>query len=108
MEISGSKDKLDSLLSQKYPNLQELSASEQGGFWKVTLVLDSREVEFARKRAIDQALEIIRNRVDQFGVSEPEITLQGTERILIQLPGSDAQRAQSDNTDGAPGVQAGR
>jgi preprotein translocase subunit SecD len=96
MEISGSKDKLDSLLSQKYPNLQELSASEQGGFWKITLVLDSREVEFARKRAIDQALEIIRNRVDQFGVSEPEITLQGTERILIQLPGiRDAQRALS-------------
>jgi preprotein translocase subunit SecD len=94
IEISGSKEKLDSLLTQKYPILQELSASEEGGFWKVTLVLDSREVEFARKRAIDQALEIIRNRVDQFGVSEPEITLQGTERILIQLPGiRDAQRA---------------
>jgi preprotein translocase subunit SecD len=39
-------------------------------------------------------LEIIRNRVDQFGVSEPEITLQGTDRILVQLPGvRDSQRA---------------
>jgi preprotein translocase subunit SecD len=94
IEMSGAKDKLDSLISQKFPNLQELSATEQGGIWKITLVLDSREVEFAKKRAIDQALEIIRNRVDQFGVSEPEITLQGTDRILIQLPGiSDAQRA---------------
>src|SRR5512136_2076465 len=34
MEFSGSKDKVDSLLSQKYSNLQELSASEQGGIWK--------------------------------------------------------------------------
>jgi len=48
-------------------------------------VLDSKETEFMKKRGIDQALEIIRNRVDQFGVSEPEITLQGTDRILVQL-----------------------
>ena len=48
----------------------------------------------SRRSAIDQALETIRNRIDQFGVSEPEITLQGTDRILIQLPGiKDPQRA---------------
>jgi preprotein translocase subunit SecD len=59
-------------------------------------VLDSKEVEYAKKKAIDQALETIRNRIDQFGVSEPEITLQGTDRILIQLPGiKDPQRAKS-------------
>jgi preprotein translocase subunit SecD len=47
-----------------------------------------------KKDAIDRALEIIRNRIDQFGVSEPEITLQGVDQILIQLPGiSDPQRA---------------
>ena len=58
------------------------------------MVLDSKEVENAKKRAIDQALEIIRNRVDQFGVSEPEITLQGTDQILVQLPGiRDTERA---------------
>jgi len=37
--------------------------------------------------AIDQALEVIRNRIDEFGVSEPSITKQGDDRIVIQLPG---------------------
>jgi preprotein translocase subunit SecD len=58
------------------------------------LVLDSKETEYVKKRAIDQALEVIRNRIDQFGVSEPEITLQGADQILVQLPGiRDPQRA---------------
>ena len=37
--------------------------------------------------AIDQALEVIRNRIDEFGVSEPSITKQGNDRIVVQLPG---------------------
>ena len=37
--------------------------------------------------AIDQALEVIRNRIDEFGVSEPSIAKQGNDRIVIQLPG---------------------
>jgi preprotein translocase subunit SecD len=44
-----------------------------------------------RDMAVRQALETIRNRVDQFGVAEPVIQRQGleSERILIQLPGVD-------------------
>jgi preprotein translocase subunit SecD len=46
------------------------------------------------KMAADQALETIRNRIDQFGVSEPDIRPQGNYRILIQLPGiKDPKRA---------------
>lgn len=94
MEFSGAKEKVDSLLSQRFTMLRELSSSGEGGIWKVQLVLDSKETESIKKRAIDQALEIIRNRIDQFGVSEPEITLQGTDEILVQLPGiRDPQRA---------------
>jgi preprotein translocase subunit SecD len=94
LEFSGAKEKVDSLLSQRFTMLRELSPSSEGGIWKVQLVLDSKETEYVKKRAIDQALEIIRNRVDQFGVSEPEITLQGTDQILVQLPGvRDPQRA---------------
>jgi preprotein translocase subunit SecD len=41
-------------------------------------------------------VETIRNRVDQFGVAEPTITRQGTDRILIQLPGvQDPERAKA-------------
>lgn len=46
------------------------------------------------KDAVDRAIEIIRNRVDQFGVSEPMIAKQGDRWIVIQLPGiKDPQRA---------------
>lgn len=37
--------------------------------------------------AIDQALEVIRQRIDKYGVSEPTIQKQGTRRILLELPG---------------------
>jgi SecD/SecF fusion protein len=47
------------------------------------------------KDAGDRALEVIRNRVDQFGVFEPIIQKVGRDRILIQLPGVDRERAKS-------------
>ncbi|MBA4311683.1 MAG: protein translocase subunit SecD [Chlorobiaceae bacterium] len=37
--------------------------------------------------AIDRAMEIVRNRVDQYGVSEPSIQKQGGTRIIVELPG---------------------
>ena len=39
------------------------------------------------KEMVDQAVEVIRKRVDRFGVSEPIITPQGADRILVQIPG---------------------
>jgi SecD/SecF fusion protein len=38
----------------------------------------------------EQAVEVIRKRVDEFGVSEPVITKQGTDHILVQIPGLNA------------------
>lgn len=44
--------------------------------------------------AVDHAIEIIRNRIDQFGVAEPLIARQGERWIVVQLPGlKDPQRA---------------
>lgn len=43
---------------------------------------------------LDQAVEVIRKRVDAFGVSEPVITPQGTDRILVQIPGLDAAQVE--------------
>ena len=46
--------------------------------------------------AMERALEVIGNRIDQFGVAEPSIQRQGENRILVQLPGlQDEQRAKS-------------
>lgn len=47
-----------------------------------------------KEQIINQAIEVIRNRIDEFGVSEPLLSAQGENRILIQLPGiEDSERA---------------
>ncbi|MDR3607210.1 MAG: protein translocase subunit SecD [Oligoflexia bacterium] len=40
-----------------------------------------------RDKTINQSIEVIRNRIDEFGVSEPSITSQGSDRIVVELPG---------------------
>ena len=58
--------------------------------------LSSQQVERTKEQAIIQALETIRNRIDQFGVREPTLQRQGERRIIIQLPGvEDPSRAKS-------------
>jgi len=59
--------------------------------------LDSPVNDKGEKREItqsmqEQAVEVIRKRVDQFSVSEPVITPQGSDRILVQIPGLDAEK----------------
>ena len=66
----------------------------QGGMYLVLEVDTSKVPKEARKDAPSRALEIIRNRIDQFGVLEPSIQRQGENRILVQLPGvTDRKRA---------------
>ncbi|MGC8917157.1 MAG: protein translocase subunit SecD [Thermoanaerobaculum sp.] len=56
----------------------------------VTCRLGDQVVRSLRDSAVRQALETIRNRVDQFGVAEPVIQRQGdSDRIVVQLPGVD-------------------
>ena len=58
------------------------------------VTLSKEELRAVRDFAVDQSLETIRNRIDQFGVSEPIIQRQGQQDILIQLPGiQDPDRA---------------
>ncbi len=50
-----------------------------------------REIE---ETAVSKSIEVIRNRIDEFGVTEPEIVSQGRDRIVVQLPGvKDIDRA---------------
>lgn len=50
-----------------------------------------REIE---STAVSKSIEVIRNRIDEFGVTEPEIVSQGVDRIVVQLPGvKDIERA---------------
>lgn len=54
--------------------------------------LKKEEGQAPAKEVLDQAVETIRKRVDQFGVSEPVITPEGQDRILVQIPGLDAEK----------------
>lgn len=46
-------------------------------------------LEAQRNRAVDRAVEIIRNRIDRFGVTEPSIVRAGANRVVVELPGVD-------------------
>ncbi len=66
------------------------------GGMHLTLEVDKSKLSAEEARdAGDRALEVIRNRVDQFGVFEPIIQKAGRDRILIQLPGVDRERAKT-------------
>ncbi len=71
----------------------ESGASAKGGLG-LELSLSDKSRQHIKRMAVDQAVETITNRIDQFGVVEPDIRPQGKERILVQLPGiEDPQRA---------------
>jgi len=66
----------------------------QGGMHLVLKVDTEKVPEEAREDAPNRALEVIRNRIDQFGVREPLIQRQGKNAIVVQLPGiTDRARA---------------
>jgi SecD/SecF fusion protein len=72
----------------------KLGLDLQGGVYLLLEVDKSKLGAVEARNAVDQAIQIIRNRIDQFGVAEPSIQKQGTDRILIQLPGLlDQERA---------------
>ena len=75
-----------------YPFFSMVSEDSDGLGLVYQMSLD--QVKQIEQNAVSQGLETIRNRVDQFGVSEPTIQAQGENRILVQLPGvKDPERA---------------
>jgi SecD/SecF fusion protein len=92
------------LLKEKDPS-KLLSLEQKGiklgldlkGGMHVVLQVDKTKLKPEEaKDAVDRALEIIRNRIDQFGVAEPLIQKQGEDRIIVELPGlQDVERAQN-------------
>jgi preprotein translocase subunit SecD len=72
-------------LSDDYPTFTERESAGSA----TSLVWELRDPEAKRIKdsAINQALETIRNRIDQFGVAEPVVQRQGLNQIVVQLPG---------------------
>jgi preprotein translocase subunit SecD len=78
-----SKDAVSRLMSDQFPYLINKESKDNS----LLYTLSSDEAGRIRENAVSQSMETIRNRIDQFGVSEPLIQRQGTNQILIQLPG---------------------
>ena len=90
----GAIDTVKQMLNERFPHLDSQIQADAGTFPRITLQLKDSEVDYINKNAVNQSLEIIRNRIDQFGVAEPIILRQGENQIVVQLPGiSDPQRA---------------
>ena len=90
----GAVDTINQVIKEDFPNLDITVEAEEGSFPRISLKLTIDEIDFIRKNAVAQSLEIIRNRIDQFGVAEPVIIRQGEDEIVVQLPGiKDPDRA---------------
>src|SRR6266704_3252940 len=94
MYDKASAETLQKLVKKKYPELEMLPQFDEGGFINLQIRMTEKDAQDRKDKAVQQALETIRNRIDQFGVSEPTIQREGINHIVVQLPGiKDPQRA---------------
>lgn len=87
--------KLEDLLAKRFSQMR-IAAQEEidNGQLRYLLEPSPEYVKSIETLTMDQALKTIRNRVDQFGVAEPDIRKQQGNRVIIQLPGlADPKRA---------------
>ena len=87
---SGRKVQLDQAPYDRF--LVQFDQSDQGDL--TFLKLRPEEADIIKENAVSQALEVLRNRIDSLGISEPSLQQQGVNNIVIQLPGlKDRDRA---------------
>jgi preprotein translocase subunit SecD len=87
--VSASTPEIRKVIEENYPTFTPVET-----VGKLIYKLSDKEAKRIKDNAADQALETIRNRIDQFGVAEPTILRQGENEIVVQLPGvKDPQRA---------------
>src|SRR5215207_833770 len=78
------------ILGQTGANTLSITESPDG---LIQLTFSEQGITERIRRAVDQAIEVLRRRVDALGTTEPNIQRQGADRILVQVPGlQDPQR----------------
>jgi len=86
------KDKAKKLIKNDLSDLMIVEGSESE--LEVSLEMSSNAQKAAKSSALKQNITTLRNRVNELGVAEPIIQQQGSERIVVQLPGvQDTARA---------------
>ena len=87
--VAASNAETADLVKNTYPMLVPVETGS-----RLVYRISEKEATRIKDSAADQALETIRNRIDQFGVSEPTIHRQAENEIVVQLPGvKDPKRA---------------
>lgn len=87
--ITPSNNEIRKVVEDNYPTLAVVETGT-----RLVYKMSDKEAGRIKDTSTDQALETIRNRIDQFGVSEPTIHRQGENEIVVQLPGvKDPKRA---------------
>jgi preprotein translocase subunit SecD len=88
--VKPSNDEIRKIIKDNYPTLNLREGSQE----RVVYSLTDREINTIKESSVEQALETIRNRIDQFGVAEPIIHKQSSNEVVVQLPGvKDTRRA---------------
>jgi len=93
---SSGKSTLEKVLKDHFADLEIASSTPRDGGQIVFLKINDKRAVELKKLTVEHSLETIRNRVDQFGIAEPEIVPEGDNRIMVQLPGiKDPERAKN-------------
>ena len=84
------------IMAKSFPDLSIASGSTESGAPAYIVKYKPMQVSQIESNAMDQALETIRNRIDQLGVRETTVVKEGDNEILVQLPGiQDPQEAKN-------------
>lgn len=70
-------------------NALDITTAEDG--LSIEAVMSEAEIGRLTDQTISQSIEIVRRRVDELGTTEPSIARQGDNRILLQVPGANAE-----------------
>ena len=82
---AGDLAKAESLIEDTYgAEMQTVGGAPEGARW---FAFRGRAIQEFQAKAVEQAEKIIRNRVDRWGVTEPDIKRKANNQIQIQLPG---------------------
>ncbi|MBZ1351732.1 protein translocase subunit SecD [Alcaligenaceae bacterium LF4-65] len=83
---AGTRDRAISALRTRHPDLQ-MTERTDGARLQVVGVLSQSAITTVQAKALSQNITTLHNRINELGVAEPVIQQQGSDRIVVQLPG---------------------
>lgn len=96
LKVGDNEVSFELLDSDDLPKVQKLLSKLEGvkvenNSLKFKASLTPKDIENTKKNAINQAVDTIRNRLNEFGLAEPTVAKQGADKILVEVPGIKTQ-----------------